>query len=180
VANAILDGTDCVMLSGESALGKYPVDATAMLAKIAAATEPYQIGHPVRETLKAGRGNGRVSLADLITLSVATTVERVSPATVIVPTRSGATARSLTRFKLPVWIAAVSSHETTCQGLQFSYGVYPVHEPEHPEDWNGFARQWLHTHGVEGDFVILTEGPSSKRPKANNRMEIIDLRPKPG
>jgi pyruvate kinase len=75
-----------------------------------------------------------------------------------------------------VWIAAVSSQETTCQGLQFSYGVYPVHEPEHPEDWNAFARQWLQTRGVEGDLVILTEGPSSKRPETNNRMEIIDLR----
>ena len=176
VANAILDGTDCVMLSGESAMGKYPVDAVGMLAKIAAATEPHRIAHPARETLKAGKENGEVNLANLITLSVATTVERVCPAAVIAPTRSGATARSLTRFKLPVWIAAVSSQETTCQGLQFSYGVYPVQEPEHPEDWNGFARQWLQTHGVDGDLVILTEGPSSKRPDTNNRMEIIDLR----
>jgi pyruvate kinase len=178
VANAILDGTDCVMLSGESAMGKYPVDAAAMLAKIAAATESHRIAHPVRETLKVDRGNGHVSLVDLIALSVATTVERASPAAVMVPTRSGATARTLSRFKLPVWIAAVSSQEATCQGLQFSYGVYPVHEPEHPEDWNRFARHWLQAEGVEGDFVILTEGPSSKRPETNNRMEIIDLRPR--
>ena len=176
VANAILDGTDCVMLSGESAMGKYPVDAVAMLTKIAAATEPHRIAHSVRETLKAGKGDGELSLANLITLSVATTVERVSPAAVIVPTRGGATARSLTRFKLPVWIAAVSSQESTCQGLQFSYGVYPVHEPEHPEDWRGFVRQWLQTHGVDGNLVILTEGPSSKYPETNNRMEIIDLK----
>jgi len=176
VANAILDGTDCVMLSGESAMGKYPVDSAAMLAKIAAATEPHRIAHPVRETLKVDRGNGHGSLVDLIALSVATTVEGVSPAAVIVPTRSGATARTLSRFRLPVWIAAVSSQEATCQGLQFSYGVHPVYEPEHPQDWNGFVRQWLRTHGVEGDLVILTEGPSSHRPEANNRMEIIDLR----
>jgi pyruvate kinase len=95
---------------------------------------------------------------------------------VFVPTRSGYTARSIARFRLPVWIAAVSSEEGTCQGLQFSYGVYPVHESEHPEDWSGFARHWLQTHGVEGQLVILTEGPSSKRPETNNRMEIIDLR----
>ena len=148
----------------------------AFLAKIAAATEPYRIAHPAGETLKTDKGNGEVSLANLITLSVATTVERVCPAAVVVPTRGGATARSLSRYKLPVWIAAVSSQETTCQGLQFSYGVYPVHEPEHPEDWKGFIQQWLQTHGVEGDLVILTEGPSSKHPEANNRMEIIDLR----
>ncbi len=52
VSNAILDGTDCVMLSGESAMGKYPVDAAAMLAKIAEATEPYGPGYRLRERLK--------------------------------------------------------------------------------------------------------------------------------
>ena len=176
VANAILDGTDCVMLSGESAMGKYPVDAVAMLAKIAEAIEPHRPAHDVREALKDMDGGGKVSLADLIAFSVETTLERISPAAVFVPTRSGYTARSIARFRLPVWIAAVSSQGTTCQGLQFSYGVYPVEEPEHPENWNAFARQWLQKHGVEGDLVILTEGPSSKRPETNNRMEIIDLR----
>jgi pyruvate kinase len=176
VANAILDGTDCVMLSGESAMGKYPVDAVAMLAKIGAATEPHRIAYPVREMLKAGKGSEKLSLPDLIAFSVETTLERISPAAVFVPTRSGYTAKSIARFRLPVWIAAVSSEETTCQILQFSYGVHPVHESEHPENWNAFARQWLQKHGVEGDLVILTEGPSSKHPETNNRMEIIDLR----
>ncbi len=176
VANAILDGTDCVMLSGESAMGKYPVDAVAMLAKIAEAIEPHRPSHTVREALKDLDGGGKVGLADLIAFSVETTLERISPAAIFVPTRSGYTARSIARFRLPVWIAAVSSQETTCQGLQFSYGVYPLHESEHPEDWHGFARQWLQKHGVEGDLVILTEGPSSKHPETNNRMEIIDLR----
>jgi pyruvate kinase len=175
VANAILDGTDCVMLSGESAMGKYPVDAVAMLAKIAEAIEPHRPTHSMREALKDLDGS-KVSFADLIAFSVETTLERISPAVVFVPTRSGYTARSIARFRLPVWIAAVSSQETTCQGLQFSYGVYPVEEPEHPEDWNAFVRQWLRKHGVEGDLVILTEGPSSKHPETNNRMEIIDLR----
>jgi pyruvate kinase len=176
VANAILDGTDCVMLSGESAMGKYPVDAVAMLAKIAEAIEPHRPAHSVREALKDLDGGGKVSLADLIAFSVETTLERISPAAVFVPTRSGYTARSIARFRLPVWIAAVSSQSTTCQGLQFSYGVYPVEEPEHPENWKAFVRQWLKSQGIEGDLVILTEGPSSKHPETNNRMEIIDLR----
>jgi pyruvate kinase len=162
------------MLSGESAMGKYPVDAVAMLAKIAEAIEPHRPAHSMREELK-DLGGGKVSLADLIAFSVETTLERISPTVVFVPTRSGYTARSIARFRLPVWIAAVSSQEITCQGLQFSYGVYPVHESEHPEDWNAFARQWLRKHDVEGDLVILTEGPSSKHPETNNRMEIIDL-----
>ncbi len=175
VANAILDGTDAVMLSGESALGRYPVDAVRMLVKIAAAIEPHRPSRNVRKVLRESDRGDDISLRDLIAVSVEAALERVSPAAVIVPTRSGASARSITRFRLPVWITAVSSQEKTCQGLQFSYGVFPVHEPEHPEDWRAFARNWLRTHGVDGELVILTEGPSSKHPEANNRMEIIDL-----
>jgi len=70
----------------------------------------------------------------------------------------------------------VSSLKSTCQSLQFSYGVRPVHMPEYPDDWKAFARQWLRDHDVSGDLVVLTEGPSSRNPEANHRMEIIDLR----
>jgi pyruvate kinase len=180
VANAVIDGTDCVMLSGESAMGKYPVEAVEMLARIAATIEPRRTDYPVREAVKAHSQEGKIKLTDLIALSVETTLEHISPAVVVVPTRSGATARSIARFRLPVWIAAVSSQETTCQGLQFSYGVYPVHEPDHPEDWNAYIRDWLRSHEVEGNLVVLTEGPSSKHPEANNRMELIDLTRTPG
>ena len=88
---------------------------------------------------------------------------------------SGATARNVARFRLPVWLAAVSPGEATCQALQFSYAVSPVHEPDYPEDWNAFARAWVRERGLKGDLAILTEGPSPRNPDANNRMEIIDL-----
>ena len=179
VANAILDGTDCVMLSGESAMGKYPVEAVAMLAAIAEAIEPCRPSQAVRETLRAIDQRGEVTATDLIARSVETTLEQIAPAAVFVPTHSGVTARRITRFRLPVWIVAVSSQEATCQQLQFSYGVFPAHEPEHPDDWNGYVREWLRAHDVEGDLVVLTEGPSSKRPEANNRMEIISLGVRP-
>jgi len=69
----------------------------------------------------------------------------------------------------------VSSEEATCQRLQFSYGVYPVHESEHPDNWKSYITKWLHDHGVKGDLVVLTEGPSRKHPEMSNRMEIIEL-----
>jgi pyruvate kinase len=175
VANAILDGTDCVMLSEESAMGSYPVESVSMLAKIAAAVEPHRPACLVREMLSDIDQRGKHSFTDVIALSVERTHEHISPAAVFVPTLTGATARSISRFRLPVWIIAVSSQEQTCQRLQFSYGVYPAHEPDHPDDWNGYIRAWLDNHGVEGTIVILTEGPSAKHPGANNRMEIIDL-----
>jgi pyruvate kinase len=175
VANAILDGTDCVMLSGESAMGEYPVDATAMLVKIAAAIEPYCTVNPIKGKLISRREDDDIHLEDLIALSVETTLERITPPTVIVPTRSGATARSITRFRLPVWITAFSRIEKTCQDLLFSYGVFPVCEPEHPDNWKQWARNWLQTIGEVGNLVVLTEGPSTKHPYRNNRMEILDL-----
>jgi pyruvate kinase len=175
VANAVLDGTDCLMLSGESAMGKYPVESVAMLAKIAETIEPYRPSHYVRGRLKAIAHGSQVGLTDLIALSVETTLQHISPAAVFVPTQSGDTARSITRFRLPVWIAAVSPDEATCQQLQFSYGIYPVHEPDQADDWNAYVREWLRAHAVEGSLAVLTEGPSARRPEANNRMEIIDL-----
>lgn len=175
VANAILDGTDAVMLSAESAMGQFPVEAVAMLAKIAATTEPHRQAFPVRETLKAQRFDGHASLRDLIALAVETAFEHVTPAAVLAPTLSGATARSIARFRLPAWIVAVSPHEATCQQLQFSYGVFPEHRPQPPEDWNDFARQWVREHEVAGNLVVLTEGPSPRNPRANSRMEVIDL-----
>ena len=176
VANAILDGTDCVMLSGESAMGKYPVEAVTMLSKIAAAIEPHRPSHHAREALAAFEHNDKINPTDLIALSVERTLEHVSPAAVIVPTHSGASARGITRFRLPVWIVGVSSQERTCQELQFSYGVCPVHEPDHPDNWNAFAKEWLQSQEVGGEIIVVTEGPSKKHPQANNRMEIIDLK----
>jgi pyruvate kinase len=177
VANAILDGSDCVMLSGESALGRYPVQAVDMLARIAATIEPTRPAQRVQDLLDGAGAGGETNPADVIVHNVARTLERISPALVIVPTRSGHTARRLARFRPPIWIAAVSDQERTCQHLQFSAGVLPVYEPDHPDDWTVYARQLRDTLGLAGDFALLTEGPSPRHPEANHRMEIVDLSP---
>jgi len=176
VANAILDGTDCVMLSGESAMGKYPVDAVAMLAKIAAAVEPHRPATGVKEMFRGIDLHGKLRPPHLIVLGVEASLEYVSPAAIFVPTRSGATARRFAGFHLPVWTVAVCSEERTCQQLQFSSGVYSVHETEDPESWNAYVARWVGDQGLEGDLVIMTEGPSPSHPEANHRMAIIDLR----
>ncbi|MEN8753799.1 MAG: pyruvate kinase [Desulfobacterales bacterium] len=176
VANAVLDCTDAVMLSGESAMGQFPVDAADMLTTIAANIEPLRTVFPVREELSASDRDKDVSLPDLIARSVVTTSQRITPAAVIVPTHSGATARRITRFRLPVWITAVSSYEKTCQDLLFSYGVFPVCEPEHPTDWRSWIRNWLKVQELSGQLVVMTEGPSRKHPERNNRMEIVNLK----
>ena len=176
VANAILDGTDCVMLSGESAMGSYPVDAVEMLVKIAAAIEPQRRVIAVRDVFKEiDLKGGKVLPVHLIALGVEASFEFATPAAVFVPTRSGATARRMAFLRLPVPVVAVSSQEATCQRLQFSSGVCPVHEADHPEDWTSYVKKWVSDHGLSGDMVILAEGPSRKHPEANHRMEVIDL-----
>jgi pyruvate kinase len=94
---------------------------------------------------------------------------------VIIPTRSGATARRISRFRLPVWISAVSNDHSICQRLQFSYGVNPVQVTDFPDNWKLFARDLMKSYGLEGNLAVLTEGPSPKHPETNNRIELMDL-----
>jgi pyruvate kinase len=174
VANAILDGTDCVMLSSESAMGSYPVDSVETLARIAATIEPYRTMVGAKDLFKGIDLKGKVPPSRLIDLSVETVLEYADPAAVFVPTHGGDTARSIARFRLPVWIIAMSSQQTTCQQLQFSSGVIPVCETEHPENWHTYVSDWLKNNGVEGKLAVVTEGPSRMYPDANNRLEIVD------
>jgi len=176
VSNAILDGTDAVMLSGESAMGSYPVESVEMLAKIAAAVERGRPMITVREMFQDSDIRQNLRPGHLISLGVEACLEYATPAAVFIPTLSGATARGIGRFRLPSWIVAVSPRHATCQALQFCYGVHPVHEPDYPDDWNGYIKSWLGGRGVEGDIAVLTEGPSDKHPEANHRMEIISLK----
>jgi len=177
VANAILDGTDAVMLSGESAMGRHPVDAVAMLVKIGVATESHRSAYSAPCAGEGGARDEDIPAEELIAASVNAAVRRITPATVIVPTHSGATARRVARFRLPVWITAVSSQEKTCQDLMFSYGVFPVWMEDHPDRWRDWCRRWRDQQQLDGRYVVLTEGPSRKHPDRNNRMEIIDLKP---
>ncbi len=175
VANAILDGTDCVMLSGESAAGKYPVEAVAMLARIAAAVEPHRPTLTVDDLFRRRDEQQALDPAHLIAASVESALNYVVPAVVFVPTRSGDTARRIASCHFPVWVVAVSSREATCQQLQFSSGIFPVHEPVHPSDWRAYVRDWMAANDGGDGLVYMTEGPSSTNPYANNRMEIIEL-----
>lgn len=175
VANAILDGTDCVMLSGESAMGKYPIEATQMLAKIAAETEPHLSSGRLEQTLKKTRRTDNISAIDLIALGVQRTLESIEPTAIVVPTRSGETARNICRFHLDSWVIAFSPRLSTCHELQFSYGVIAFYTGREYGDWNEFVKKWLHEQGMNSGIALLTQGPSPQNPEANHKIEIIEL-----
>jgi pyruvate kinase len=172
VANAILDGTDAVMLSAESAMGRYPVEAVEMLTQIARETEPSR-QLAVKE--QRMRRESHFATVDLIAHCVQQAVNNLDPIAVLVPTRSGATARNITRYRLPSWITAFSTEQTTCQALQFSYGVYPVHVEEEFMDWGPFCCRWLHEQGFASGSAVMTQGPSPENPHASHSMVIADL-----
>ena len=113
------------MLSGESAMGRYPVDAVAMLAGIAAAIEPRREPVTVQGLFDGVDLKGRLKPAHLVAVGVEASIRFATPAAVFVPTRSGATARSLALCRMPVWIVGVSSEQQTCQDLAFPTGSIP-------------------------------------------------------
>jgi len=175
VANAILDGTDAVMLSGESAIGKYPEEAVAMLAKIAAYTEsqrpPVRLAD-LRSRLRHGPPN---TAADAIASVVETAFDIVPCAAAFVPTRTGTTARMISRLNPSLWIVALSRDPAVCQGLAFSYGVEPVELIEEPNNWRDYAQTWLQEHQIPGAFALLAAGPSTQNPYANYRIEFLKV-----
>jgi pyruvate kinase len=175
VANAILDGTDCVMLSAESASGMYPVESVATLARIAATIEPHRSRFELWERMKTLPQEVHPDLYDLVAIAAEAVMEFGKSTAVVVPTEAGRTARSIARFRLPVWIAAVTPSEWIARQLHFSYGVHPELEPGPVSDWNAFTREWVRSHGLAGTMAVLLRGPSAAHPRANHAMELVDL-----
>jgi pyruvate kinase len=175
VSNAILDGTDGVMLSAESAMGKFPVEAVAMLSRIAATVERIRRQVSVRDMYAETELSGNILPLHLISVSVEASLEYLKPAAVFARTDSGKSARRLAAFRLPVWTVAISPKAKTCQDLLFSCGVIPVRETEPPSSWNAYVKNWVQTHGLSGSFAILTQRPTANDPESNHRMEIINL-----
>jgi pyruvate kinase len=175
VANAILDGTDAVMLSAESAIGKFPEEAVAMLAKIASYTESQRPPVGLAQLRSRLGQTATNTTADAIASVVEKALETLPCAAVFVPTRTGTTARMISRLNPPMWIVALSGDSGVCQGLVFSGGVEPVQLPEHPENWRDFAQAWLQEHQVPGAFALLVAGPSARNPEANYRLEFLKI-----
>ena len=173
VANAILDGTDCIMLSEESAMGKYPEEAVAMLAKIAAYTEAHRPPTRLNDLKALASQHQPATAAEAIASVVEQALETVPCAAVFVPTRTGTTARMISRFNPAVWIVALSQDAAVCQGLAFSYGTHAVLLAEDPENWSDFSRQWLRDHQLPGSVAMLVAGPSARNPDANHRIEFL-------
>jgi pyruvate kinase len=164
-----------VMLSGESAVGKYPEEAVAMLARIAVTTEAQRPRAGLEGLRERARRQTPSTPAEAIASVVEHALDTVACAAVLVPTRSGSTARMISRFKPAVWILAPSADPVACQGLAFSYGVHPIELADEPESWRELATRWSHAEQLPGGIAMLVAGPSRRNPNASYRVEFLRL-----
>ena len=159
VANAIYDGTDAVMLSGETAQGKYPVEAVQMMAKIAESSEQFLKFDMYRDT-KALLGKQNVSSA--VGFAAVTMVERLNASCIVTPTMSGQTARVISNLRPSVPIYGVTPNERTRRKMQLYWGVKPItgYEEESTENIISHAMYMVVREGLvhKGEMVIFTAG----------------------
>ena len=164
VANAILDGTDCLMLSGESAMGKYPEEAVAMLAKIAAYTEAHRPPTRLNDLWATIRQTKPTTAAEAIAAVVENALETVPCAAIFVPTRTGTTARMISRFNPAVWIVALSRDPASARVWHSPTASMRITR-RGPGELARFRRHWLREHQLPGDVAMLVAGPSRTQPR---------------
>ena len=123
VANAIYDGTDAVMLSGESAAGKYPVEAVRMQASIAHETEQY-LGAHAELKVPEGSQSTRV-INNVVGLSAVNMATTVGAKCIVVPTTTGRTARLISHFRPSTPVVAFSRHQWAVQKMLMYWGIEP-------------------------------------------------------
>ena len=156
VANAILDGSDALMLSEETAIGKYPVEAVETMAAIARFTEDYREEFAENRVLTIMKKtcSEKKNAVDAIALAIIQIMKCLDIDMIIARTRSGRTARCISRFKPSQWIFAFTPEEKVCKELNFSYGVIPF-AMEDRSDKN--IVEFLRDTGVSGKAVITEE-----------------------
>lgn len=159
VANAIYDGTDCIMLSGETANGKYPVEAVSMMAQIAETTEKHLETKFDMDNIKL---HSKRSVSSAVAVAVVQTAENLDAKAIICPTISGFTARLISKLKPSTDIIAISPSDKVLRKMQMYWGVRPVKsiETTSPDAILDDAVVEAKKAGYieDGDLVIITGG----------------------
>ena len=176
VANAVYDGTSAIMLSGESAAGKYPVEAVATMAQIAERTEQHT---SYRERFYKTEFKIRNNL-DAISHATCAMAIDVDAKGIVVCSVSGKTAGMVSRYRCPTDIVGMTTDERVWRRLNLSWGVTPVLADEYSSMdvmfYNGLANAKKYLGLKEGDTVVLTGGPiNGKRGNTNTiKVEVIE------
>ena len=171
IANAVLDGTDAVMLSGETTVGKHPIETVEAMARICEVTEKYADYNYVEEMRFVA--NAR----DAIATAVVDTANRLNAKLITTATVHGRTARLISNFRPKAPILALTPSEKDGRRLMLNYGIYPVLMPlmnstdevlEHSVE---AAKEF--TELSQGDIVVITGGfPNTDENRTTNLMKI--------
>ncbi len=182
VANAIREGADAIMLSGETAAGQYPVEALKMMAQIAESTEQY-LDYETLPVFRAVRGEANVSTA--VGVAAVRTATNVQAKCIVTPTMSGQTARTMSNFRSKIPVYAVTPNEWAQRKMQLYWGVTPVmgYTEDTTDHIISHAMYVVMREGfVEpGDMVVFTAGdPATNMVKGKgamtNMMHVIQAK----
>jgi pyruvate kinase len=179
IANAVMDGTDAVMLSGESAVGKYPVKAVTTMSQVILGAEKYESSHtPVRHRSDHG---GFEKTDEAIAMAVMYTANHLKVKAIVALTESGSTPLWMSRIRADIPIYAFTRHEETRRRVTLYRGVYPVtFDITHTNAQLLYAdifKLMLKQGMVEqGDRIILTKGELSGVSGKTNAMKILEVR----
>ncbi|MFQ7521702.1 MAG: pyruvate kinase [Terrisporobacter sp.] len=158
VANAIYDGTDAIMLSGETAAGKYPVEAVKVMAAIAKRIEE-TLDY---DTILRSKGLNNTNVTDAISYATCTTAKSLTASGIVTSTSSGYTARMVSKFRPKTPIIAATPNERTSRQLSLSWGVYTVmcEQAENTDDLIDNSIEASKNEGYihEGELVVITTG----------------------
>ncbi|WP_204189410.1 pyruvate kinase [Mammaliicoccus sciuri] len=173
VANAIYDGTDAVMLSGETAAGLYPEEAVRTMQNIAVAAEEAQ---DYKKLLSDRSKMIDTNLVNAIGVSVAHTALNLNVESIVAATESGATAQTISKYRPHSHIIAVTPNETTARHMTLVWGVLPVvkkGKQTTDELLNNAVSTAVNTGLVDnGDLIIITAGVPTGETGTTNLMKI--------
>lgn len=176
VANAILDGTDAVMLSEETAVGSYPVEAVQTLHRLAVAVEP-SIDHDRFLSLPSEQSPRRTDEA--IGHAACWLAREVGARAIIASTVSGTTARLVARFRPAVPVFGLTPNHWAERQLTLSWGVFPapVEDFQDTDSMFRLARRWIVERGLgtSGERIVLTAGAPINVPGTTNMLRVVDL-----
>jgi pyruvate kinase len=185
VANAIFDGTDAVMLSAETATGRYPVEAVATMARIALRAErALGLGGRKTSTLPGepvlGAFAGRIhGVTGAISLATVTVAHRLEAGAIVATTTSGYTARMVARHRPPTPIIAVTASETVARQQSLTWGVYPIRVDEAQSTDEMFLRAAAAARRsglVEpGSIIVITAGAPPGTSGTTNLIKVHTL-----
>lgn len=173
VANAILDGTAAVMLSGETAVGRYPIESVVAMDRIARAVEP-AIGY--RHELARTAEQPHPTVRDAISNAACDIAELLSAEAILVPTFSGRTASFVARHRPGRPVVAASHRRHSLQQMAIEWGVIPceIEEARDVEHLWALTLQVARRHGIvaPGDRVVITAGTAMNMPGTTNLIKV--------